>query len=510
MQQLPTDGDQAWLLTALPCAAAILNADGTIRASNAMWRDRLACPEPAQDAPSEWINHLCPDANLAGQAGAGLRDVLRRHAAQFDIEFEARNGPGRTWFHLHASALDRAHHHGALVILTDISRFRLAEIELAEREAQLRSILDTVPDAMIVIDEQGIIQSFSPTAERQFGYTESEVAGRNISILMPSPYREAHDVHMERYRVTGERHIIGVGRIVVGRRKDGTTFPVELSVGETRRAGRRLFTGFLRDLTEKQTTEARLQELQTDFLHESRLHSLGEMAAQLAHELNQPLAATSNYLKAALMLIDRGGDTFPTRLRQAVDLAAQQTVRAGDIIRRLRDFVTRGHTDMRPESLGKLIEEASALALVGARQRGVETHIDLGASLPLVHADRVQIQQVLLNLMRNAIEAMEAGPVRELSVQAREHDGAVQVGVADTGCGISPEVAARLFQPFVTTKPDGMGIGLSTCRAIIEAHGGRLWWEPVPEGGTRFCFTLMPAETGQTAVSASSGGSQHG
>lgn len=356
----------------------------------------------------------------------------------------------------------------------------------------LRAILETVPDAMIVIDEQGAIQSFSAAAERQFGFTAAEVVGQTVNTLMPPPYRELHDSFLARYRDTGERRIIGIGRIVVGQRKDGTTFPMELQVGEVVHECSRLFIGFVRDLTEKQTAEARLQELQTDYLHESRLHSLGEMAAQLAHELNQPLAATSNYLKAALLLMDHGPSADQARLRQAVELASQQTVRAGEIIRRLREFVARGHTELRPESVTKLIEEASALALVGARQIGIDAHIQIAADLPPARADRVQIQQVLLNLMRNAIEAMEVGPKRELTVRADLAEGMLRLSVTDTGSGISADVAPRLFQPFVTTKQDGMGIGLSTCRAIIEAHGGRIWWESVPTGGTRFCFTLEP------------------
>ena len=149
---------------------------------------------------------------------------------------------------------------------------------------------------------------------------------------------------------------------------------------------------------------------------------------------------------------------------------------------------------MRAEPIARLIEEASALALVGARQRGIDTRIEIASGLPPVWADRVQIQQVLLNLMRNAIEAMEAGPRRELTVRAEYAEEAVRISVTDTGAGIAPDVAARLFQPFVTTKTDGMGIGLSTCRAIIETHGGRIWWETAPHGGTRFCFTLTVAK----------------
>jgi two-component system sensor kinase FixL len=292
---------------------------------------------------------------------------------------------------------------------------------------------------------------------------------------------------------TGERRIIGIGRIVVGLRKDGATFPMELQVGEVEHPGHRMFTGFVRDLTERQRTDQRLQDLQSELLHASRLRSMGQMAASLAHELNQPLTATANYVKAAQRLADVPQPDLP-RILQALGLAAQQTMRSGEIIRRLRSFVSRGEVERRPEALGKLIEEASALALVGAGDHGVRVDLGLGAGLHIVDVDRVQIQQVLLNLMRNGLEAMEASDQRELAVRVQAADGMVQISVADTGPGVPPEVAARLFQPFVTTKADGMGIGLSVCRTIVESHGGRLWMEPNPDGGSLFHFTVPIAK----------------
>jgi two-component system sensor kinase FixL len=360
---------------------------------------------------------------------------------------------------------------------------------LANESALLRSILETVPDAMIVIDHRGIIQSFSSAAERLFGYLPAEVCGYNVKLLMPSPYREQHDGYLTRYLTTGERRIIGIGRVVVGRRKDGSTFPMELSVGEVNQDGRKLFTGFVRDLTERQQTDRRLQELQDGLLHVSRLRSMGQMAAALAHELNQPLTATANYVRAALRLIDQAEPNLP-RARQAMNLAAEQTLRSGEIIRRLRTFVARGEVARRPESVAKLIEEASALALVGAKDHGIKVLISIDPDLPNAVVDRVQIQQVLLNLIRNAMEAMEGCEVRELSVGSIVEDGAVLVSVADTGGGIAPEIEARLFQPFVTTKSAGMGIGLSVCRTIVEAHGGRIWVERNAAGGSAFRFTL--------------------
>src|SRR5262245_20389249 len=194
------------------------------------------------------------------------------------------------------------------------------------REAHLKSILDTVPDAMVVIDERGIIQSFSLSAERLLGYTSAEVVGKNVRMLMPSPYRESHDSYVNRYLQTGERRIIGVGRVVVGERKDESTFPMELAVGEMQSGNQRFFTGFIRDLTERQKPEARLQELQSELVHISRLTAMGEMASTLAHELNQPLSAIANYLKGSRRLLDGAGDERSTMIGDAMDKAGEQAL----------------------------------------------------------------------------------------------------------------------------------------------------------------------------------------
>ena len=370
-------------------------------------------------------------------------------------------------------------------------RLRETRSQSAAREAHLESILATVPDAMIVIDERGAMQSFSSAAERLFGYTASEVLGKNIKMMMPSPYRENHDNYIARYLRTDEKRIIGIGRVVVGERKDGSTFPMELAVGEMRSSNTRFFTGFIRDLSERQKTEARLQELQSELVHISRLTAMGEMASALAHELNQPLSAIANYMKGSRRLLEGRTDEQSVTIREAMEKAAEQSLRAGQVIRRLRDFVARGESERRVESLKKLVEEASALALVGAKDQGVRVTFRLDPAPDLVLADKVQVQQVLLNLIRNAIEAMEQSPHRELVLSTTPGEvGMAVVGVSDTGSGISDEIASQLFQPFMTTKRHGMGVGLSISRTIIEGHGGRIWAEPNPGGGTVFRFTL--------------------
>lgn len=364
--------------------------------------------------------------------------------------------------------------------------------DLARREAHLQSILDTVPDAMIVIDGTGAIRSFSKAAETLFGWTAEEAVGHNVSILMPQPYRGEHDGYIGRYQKTGERRIIGIGRVVVGERKDGSTFPMELSVGEMKGTGQPFYTGFIRDLTERQESEGRLQELQSELVHISRLSAMGEMASTLAHELNQPLSAIANYMKGSKRLLSSGRtEDVAERLSGALDQAGEQALRAGEIIRRLRDFVTRGETEKKIESLPKLLEEASALALVGAREKGIRIHLASASPTDFVLVNKVQVQQVILNLIRNAIDAMEGSPRRELGVSVDAADGGmVRISVSDTGPGIAAAVSDRLFQPFMSTKREGMGVGLSISRTIIEAHGGQIWPEPAPGGGTVFRFTI--------------------
>jgi len=362
----------------------------------------------------------------------------------------------------------------------------------ADGEAHLRSILATVPDAMIIIDEQGRILSFSAAAEKMFGFKEAEVVDENISMLMPSPDRERHDGYLANYRKTGERKIIGVGRVTTARHRDGYTFPIELSVGEAWLGEKRIFTGFIHDITHRQQTELRLQDLQAELAHIGRLNEMSTLASLLAHELNQPLTAVANYCETARDLLSSPPDPETLEMvREALDDAAQQAIRAGEVVRRLRDFISSGETERKIESLSRLMAEANALALVGSREHGIEVQIQLDPRADDVFVDRIQIQQVVVNLVRNAIDAMVGSPVRSLVIRTDLEPGqVVRVSIEDSGSGISDAVAPQMFQPFVTSKKSGMGIGLSICRTIVEAHGGRIWFEAAPDSGTIFHFTL--------------------
>jgi two-component system sensor kinase FixL len=489
--------------------------------------------------------------------------------------------------------------------------------QIKTETAMFQTLIATAVDGIMVIDELGIVQTYNEACERLFQYRTKEVIGHNVSMLMPAPYREEHDRYIDRYKKTGDRRIIGIGREVLGRRKDGTTFPMYLSVGEGNVSGTRVFVGIIHDLTQikaeaarreggerhlaaivessgdaifskaldglitswnnaaerifgytaneaigrpldiiipagrfteedvimaqikanrrienyetirkrkdgteiavslsvspihdahgdivgaakivrdvsqAKAAEAHLRDLQAELLHVTRLTSMGQLSSALAHELNQPLTAITNYLNAARRTLQAAAPEEHARLGEILEKATGQTLRAGQIIRRLRDFVEKRDSNRWLEDPNAVISDSIALGLVGAADGNVKLFTDLAPDLPQVMVDRVQIQQVLINLMRNAVEAMQESGKRELHVSTKLGQGDfVEVAVADTGSGMPAEVAERLFQPFVTTKAKGMGVGLTICRSIVEAHGGKLWMTPREGGGTVFYFSM--------------------
>jgi two-component system, LuxR family, sensor kinase FixL len=474
------------LLTgAINCSATAARLFGVACEALATYEDVLALLHP-EDRQS---------------AVKAIKHCIKEHGAS-ELNYRVLRPDGTTcWLYQRSqvySDRDNIPTHMRGVVL-DISKQKKVEDELKAREEHWRSVLEIVPDAVIVIDDKGIIRSFSAAATRLFGFAASETVGRNVSMLMPEPDRSRHDGYIARYRDTGEARVIGVGRVVTGQRQDGSTFPMHMSLVETRSGERRHFTGFVRDLTEREETQAKLQELQSEVAHMSRLTAMGEMASTLAHELNQPLAAVGNYLNGCRQLLEGSQNPVASEIQDALNEAAEQIVRAGQIIRHLRDFVARGETEKRIERVAKLIEEASALALVGTREQGIKMRFAIDPSVNSVFADRVQVQQVLINLLRNAIEAMQHSTRRELTlVVAPTKPNMVTFSVSDTGTGVPDDIAPRLFEPFMTTKLHGMGVGLPISRTIVESHGGRIWAEPNEGGGSIFHFTLQAATESQT------------
>lgn len=357
-------------------------------------------------------------------------------------------------------------------------------------ELLMRSVLASVPDAMIVIDESGSILAFSAAAERLFGYTAEQVAGQNVSVLMDDGHRQHHDQYMSNYKRTGEKQIIGVGRIVDARLADGAIIPVELKIGEAEIDGKKLFTGYIRDMSQQRADAHRLAQMQVELANFSRLSAVGTMASAMAHELNQPLTAVANYLEAARDLIRTADAETLAFIQEALDAAATQSIRAGQIVRRLRDYVSRGELHLRPTDLKEVVEDAVSLAKVGMDGPLARVIVRLPDTLSPVLADRLQLRQVFVNLVRNGIEALADTDNPRIWVSAVIDGDRVKVTVEDNGPGISGQGDAAPFEAFNSSKPGGMGLGLSICQTILDAHGSTINHARSSHGGAAFTFAL--------------------
>ena len=380
------------------------------------------------------------------------------------------------------------------------------DAELRDREARLDAVLQTAVDGIITIDERGIIESVNAATELIFGYGAAELVGRPIEMLMPEPYRSAHASYMRAYLETGVPRIIGLGREVEALRRDGTTFPADLAISEFEAGGRRLFTGILRDLTARKSAEAEAKRRLDELAHASRLSEMGEMTSGIAHEVNQPLAAIVSFAKACLRMMD--GDTArPEVIRDALEQIAEQAQRAGKIVHHLRQFARKGEVEHGPVDVNETLLGVLSLVQHEARTRHVRVALELDPGLPPVKANRIQIEQVALNLVRNGVEAMVegGGAERVLGVRtALTGDGAIEVVISDSGVGVGEDVRARLFETFFTTKASGVGVGLSISRSLVESHGGRLWAAEAPGDGAAFHFTL-PLTQAETDPDESAG-----
>ena len=494
-------------------ALLLLSPQGSILAANRVARERLGIPAvtdalPLQrflDEPPERLSDLLtlPAAGSGAQVGL-LRFRDAADGAPLLCEARALAGPDSPrllrclW--ADGEGDDRMLAASLRQLKGEIAHRQRVERALQASEAHARSVLETAADAIITIDERGLIQSFNPAAERLFGYTRAEVAGRNIKLLMPEPYRTSHDSYIHNYLDTGEKHIIGIGREVQAQRRDGTVFPIELAISEVRLGESLHFTGIIRDISERRQAEERLRQREDEarqhrerLMHVGRLSTLGELATGIAHEINQPLTAIAAYANACQRLLSLGPVATREDLLQTLDKIGQQAQRAGQVIQRLRNLIRRRDSHRELWDLNRLISETLVLAEADARLLGFRIETDLTEGhLPVV-VDPVQIQQVLLNLIRNGMDAMlEAGTgVGEIRVQTCQPDTeSAEVRVHDQGTGIPEALRENLFNPFFTTKPQGIGLGLSISRSIVISHGGRLGYVPNPDRGATLCFSL--------------------
>ena len=378
--------------------------------------------------------------------------------------------------------------------LSDLWRIENSEFQdSSSLQSILSSILQSVPDAMIVIDDRGIIMAFSRAAETLFGYKSEDVVGENIKCLMTDTDQSHHDQYIRNYLTTGERQIIGIGRIVEARLANGDSIPVELKIGEANIGERKLFTGFIRDITEKQANVHRIGELQAELSNFSRLSAVGTMASAMAHELNQPLTAVANYLEAARDMLDDPSPDDLAMVQEAMAAAAEQSIRAGQIVRRLRDYVSRGELDLRPFPLKEIIDDAVTIAKVGIDGPLARVVVRLDDPDVKVMADRLQLRQVFANLVRNAIEALAETENQQVWIHGRQVGEEIIVEVRDNGPGLSEDLLHSPFEAFQTTKATGMGLGLSICQTIVEAHGSSIQVASEPGTGACFTFTLRIA-----------------
>ena len=359
----------------------------------------------------------------------------------------------------------------------------------------LAAVLDTALDAVVVMRSDGSVMAWNQIAQRVLGWSAAEAMGRPLSeLIIPERLRAAHDAGLQRFLQTGQVGILGRQIETVALRKDGTEIPVELAVMLTGRFQEIAFLGFIRDISARRQAEERIAQLQAELVHVSRVSAMGAMASTLAHELNQPLAAIANYLAASEIALEAEPPNLDA-LRGMISSARQSTTRAGHIIRRLRDMTAKGKPVREIVDVGDVIDEAAALALIGAEARGVRTSVTHVPGLQ-VSFDRIQFQQVIINLVRNALEAMEGSERKLLRIAARAEGSEVIVEVRESGPGLSPELLETLFAPFVTSKDEGMGIGLSISRMIVETQHGRIWAENAEDGGTRFLIALPAALNG--------------
>ena len=361
-----------------------------------------------------------------------------------------------------------------------------------EPAAPLDALMEAAADAIIIIDGTGVILRFNPAAEAMFGYGEADVLGRNVSLLMPAPQSRRHDGYIRHYLDTGDAQVIGKGREVTGLRRDGTQFPMHLSVGEIRRSGTPHFVGIVRDLSEFHAAQEQVRRLEEQLLHADRLVILGELTAGIAHEINQPLTAIAAYADAGCALIHRVGDPSTDDMHSICERIGEQSRRAAEVVQRLRKLVRSGTVGRSRHDINKIIENVLLLFEFEVKKYNIEIVFEPLERLERLFVDDIQIQQILVNLVKNGIDAITAAGVTDgrIVIDVAQQEDEVRISVTDNGPGVAAEDRARMFEAFYTTKPKGVGLGLSICKSIAAAHGGSLHYAAAPDGGSRFSLWL--------------------
>jgi PAS domain S-box-containing protein len=369
--------------------------------------------------------------------------------------------------------------------------------ERADAQDRLASILNTVVDGIVTINASGLVESFNSSAERIFGYAAAEAIGKNVKMLMPQPYEAEHDSYLRNYLSTGRAKVIGIGREVVGKRKDGTVFPMDLAVSQFQFEGQQYFTGIVRDISEQtgaqeavrqtrvelERAHAELKAATQQLWQSAKLASVGELAASIAHELNNPLATVTLKLDS---LLSRDLDAA---VRHSLIIVQQETDRMANLVGNLLQFTRLGPEQQSSVDLAEELAKSLELVHHLFRKHQIEVRIHIDRALPVIFADRQKLRQVFLNLLSNACDAMASGGTLTLHAEESTVDErpAVAISFADTGVGIPPELLPKVMDPFFTTKDEGKGtgLGLAICRRIVvQEHAGRLTVDSAPGTGT--------------------------
>ncbi len=372
---------------------------------------------------------------------------------------------------------------------TDIQEHKPDHKSADQAEAWFHSLLDTAIDGIIVTDDNGYILAFNKACEELFGYSSSEIMGQGISKIMPRSEAAHHGRHLTRYLETGKKRIIGIGRELNARRRDGSEFPIELSIGEANTNTGRQFIGIIRDISWRKQSEARQRQLQHELEHLARLSAMNELGAAIAHELNQPLTAIMLYMQAATRNANSSG--LDDDIRDILEKAASEAERAGKILRGMRRFVEKGEVERRAVSIDEVIHEAVDLMSQSLIDKGIELHFSLDEKGRQVNAEPVQIQQILVNLIRNAVDALKHAAEKKILIETLVRDKTIEVAVEDSGPGLDEDIRPNLFRAFSTSGNGGMGLGLAISRSIARRHDGELTAAASSgDRGARFILSL--------------------